>query len=184
MPYNQMPPPDLIGLLPPYFKAIKDFAALMETEEIELARFEEYLWQVRDNFFIQTCDEATLRYHERLLRIRVSSSDTIDFRRIRILSRYNNQARLTLPTLKKRLNLLIGAGLYVIDIDYGNYHFLLTVNTEEYNIIHECVYMLVFILPAHLTFSVMQNVLRGYSAADFHAGAISEYIEEYYRSED
>ena len=152
-------PPDLLSLLPPYFKAIKDFIAIMQTENIELEKFEIYLWQVRDNFFIQTCDEDTLRYHESLLQIRLSPLDTIAFRRLRILNRYNNQARLTLPTLKERLNLLIGIGDYIVDIDYNGYHFGLTVNSGKYGIIDELIYMLVFVLPAHLTFKITQNII-------------------------
>jgi len=157
--YRPLLPPDLLSLLPPYFKAIKDFVAIMETENIELEKFEIYLWLVQDNFFIQTCDEATLRYHETLLKIKVSQGDTIDFRRLRVLNRYNNKPPLTLPVLKERLNMLVGVGDYIVDIDYGNYHLTLTVNSGVYGIIDELIYTLIYMLPAHLTFKIIQNIL-------------------------
>jgi len=145
-------------LLPPYFKAIKDFAALMETENIELEKFEAYLWQVRDNFYIQTCDGPTLQYHESLLGIKPLQNDTLDFRRIRILNRYNNKPPLTLPVLKERLNILIGVGSYIVDIAYADYNLTLTITSGSYGVIDELIYMLVFMLPAHLTFIIIQNI--------------------------
>ena len=150
--------PNIISLLPAYFKTIKDFIALMETEDIELSRFEGYLLHVKDNFFIQTCDEATLKYHERLLNIIVSPSDTIEFRRLRVLNRYNNLGRITLVTLKERLNFLIGVGGYIVDIDYNSYHFSLTISSGKYGIMDELLNMLTYILPANLTFGITQNI--------------------------
>jgi len=48
--------PNLISLLPHYFRKVKDFIALMETENIELGQLEGSMQQVYDNFFIQTAD--------------------------------------------------------------------------------------------------------------------------------
>lgn len=180
MKYRPPDPPDLLSLLPLYFRAIKDFIAIMKTENIELEQFETYLWQVLANFFVQTCDEPTLRYHESLLRIKTLPGDTIAFRRLRILNKYNNTPPFTLPVLKERLNMLFGAGNYTLVVDYAESHVSLTVNVEryEYGVTLELISMLIFMLPAHLTFDIVQNVNQYYAVVDYHAGATSTYIQE------
>ena len=153
--------PDLMSLLPPYFKAVKDLIELVKTEDIELSRLESYILQTWDNFYIQTCDEATLEYHEALLRITALSNDDIEFRRLRILNRYNNLAPITLVTLKERLNLLVGFDNYIIGLDYNNYNLSLLVKTNQYVAMTEILNMLTFMVPAHLTIDLKQ-----YTSAD------------------
>jgi len=139
-----------IGLLPPYFQSIKDFIALMETERIELTTLQMFIMRVYDNLFIQTCDEDTLRYHEQLLGIFIQPGDTLDERRLRILNRYNTVLPITLPSLKLRLNNLLGVGNWKLDIDYPNYTVSVTFLNVAVGLINEAVNMLLQTLPAHL----------------------------------
>ena len=147
--------PDLIGLLPAYFKVILDFQALMDTEEIELSQFEEYLQRVYDNLFIQTADAATIAYHESLFNIVATSSESMEYRRLRVINRYNNVTPLTMVALRERLNALVGYENYDIDMDYPNYALSVIVRNASSTIVYEILNMLILMVPAHIELNVV-----------------------------
>lgn len=150
--------PNLINLLPHYFRKIKDFIALMETEDIELGQLEDSMQQVYDNFFIQTSDSDTIRYHEKLLGIITNPDETLEFRRLRVLNRYNNRTPLTIVALKDKLNLIIGIGKWELNVDYANYVIHIKINAGEFGIMDEMTNMLVYTIPAHIEPDVLQEL--------------------------
>ena len=69
---------DLMKILPLYFREIKDFIAVMETEAEELEKAERAIAQVHANNYILTADPQTLACYEKLLKIRHISGSTED----------------------------------------------------------------------------------------------------------
>ena len=126
--------PNLISLLPHYFRKVKDFIALMETENIELGQLEGSMQQVYDNLFIQTADSDTIRYHEKLLGIITNPDETLEFRRLRVLNRYNNRTPLTIVALKEKLNLIIGVGKWELTVDYPNYLIHIKISAGDFGL--------------------------------------------------
>lgn len=174
---------NLLGLLPAYFKVVRDFQALMETEEIELSEFEGYVNKVYDNLFIQTADENTIAYHEKLLGIIVQAGETLEFRRARVLNRYNSVLPYTIVTLREKLDLLIGPGNYELRIDYGTYNLYVKIVAGEFGIMDEMTNMLVYMIPAHMAYSIAQELnARGVSNT-YVAGAISPTMR-YFLTQD
>lgn len=150
---------DMIGLLPPYFKVIKDFQEIMSTEEIELTSLYGFMNQVSNNIYILTADQATLEYHENLLQIILEEGDTLEIRRWRIINRYRRRPPFTLPVLKETLNELVGVGLWSIDIDYEALTMVVTINRGEFGIQTEVAGTLIALVPAHIGQSIVQNIL-------------------------
>jgi hypothetical protein len=148
--------PDLLSLLPGYFKVILDFIELMKTEDIELAQLDSYVTRVYDNLFIQTADAATIAYHEGLFHITASPFEDLDFRRLRLLNRYNNVTPLTLPVLRERLNQIIGEGAYAITMDYANYTITVQIYSGALGIGNLVADTLLFIIPAHIVQVILQ----------------------------
>jgi len=148
--------PDLLGLLPPYFKVVLDFQELMNTEEIELEILEANLQRVYYNLFIQTCDVPTLVYHESLFSILASPTDSIEYRRFRLLNRYNNVTPLTMVALRERLNLIIGVGNYQIIMNYPIYLLTIKIWRGTLGIADEVANSLIFIVPAHIEQNIVQ----------------------------
>ena len=60
---------DLMEILPEYFRPILEFQEIMEAEGEAAEEVERTADRLSDNCFIQTCDEATRAYYERLLQI-------------------------------------------------------------------------------------------------------------------
>ncbi|MCL1866152.1 MAG: YmfQ family protein [Oscillospiraceae bacterium] len=141
----------LAELLPPYFRSVKDFIALMSTEQIELERFQKYILRVWNNLYVQTCDITTLRYHENLLGIFIQPDDTLEVRRARILNRYNTMLPITSVSLRLRLDTLLGTGNWELSTDYPNYTVSVTFLNVAESLVYEAINMMIQMLPAHLS---------------------------------
>lgn len=161
---------NLIDLLPNYFRKVKDFIALLETESIELWDLDDLVNRVYDNFFIQTADTETIKYHESLFGIVAQPDESLSFRRARVINRYNNRVPFTIATLKEKLNLLIGFGNWELYLDYQSYDIYIKIKSGEFGIMDEMTNMLVYMLPAYIGPNILQEIqvngrLETYAAA-------------------
>ena len=148
--------PDLLGLLPAYFKDVLDFQEIMNTEALELLEFERCLQRVYDNLYIQTADTSIIGYHESLFGVMASPTESLEYRRLRILNRYNNVTPLTMVTLRERLNQLVGFGNYEVIMDHANYLLTVKIWRGTLGIADEVANSLIFIVPAHIEQSIEQ----------------------------
>lgn len=76
---------DLMEVLPSYFRPILEFQEIMKTEGKTAEEVKRNADRLSDNCFIQTCDEATLAYYERLLQISNIGATLEERRRILLL---------------------------------------------------------------------------------------------------
>jgi hypothetical protein len=70
-----------------------------------------------NNQFVQTADIYGIERYEEMLKLKVSDTDTLETRRFRIMSRFQEQAPYTWRVLHTILDSLLGADKYVIDRD-------------------------------------------------------------------
>lgn len=99
---------DLMQTLPEYFREILEFKELMKTDQAVLAELEANIEQIRKNFYIQTADESTLAQKEALFDIFASPGETIEYRRQRLLQKYNTIVPFSIDFLMDQLKELFG----------------------------------------------------------------------------
>lgn len=109
---------DLLACLPHWFRELQDFHALMETETEELEGLLSAMERVRKNLFVQTGDEPTIRQMEGLFGILAGTSESLAFRRVRVLNRLSIQPPFTLRFLYGKLDQLAGQGRWEVRVDY------------------------------------------------------------------
>ena len=107
-------------LLPPVYRQIKSMFAVADAEDIELRQYLAINEQVLANFFIQTCDIATIEYWEQLLGIELYGFETIQQRRDLIILYLTNSTLITDLYVKKVLTDMFGAGNFVYEHDPNN----------------------------------------------------------------
>lgn len=107
---------NLTDLLPPVYKRIKSMFAAANSENIELLKINVVSGKIQENFFIQTCDETTLKYWESLLGIEIYSGETITERREMILTHLINNQPITIPFTKEKLNEMFGQDNWLFHI--------------------------------------------------------------------
>lgn len=103
---------DFLGYLPQIFKQVEEIQAIAHVETPIL----EGLWQAIEDIlndqFIVTATDSGLSRQEKMLKLNVPATDTIETRRFRLLSRYQEQAPYTNKVLKQLLDSLLGEGKY------------------------------------------------------------------------
>ncbi|MGC6173304.1 putative phage tail protein [Lacrimispora sp. 38-1] len=146
---------DLKMLLPKWFQNVVEFNELLETEAAELEEAESSIHSVSNNCYIQTADEATISLLEKRFGI-VCQGESLDFRRSRIMQRYNTVVPFTVGFLKDRLAELYGADGYQVVVDGKTSLISIKITSDRYGAVNLLYNLLWDILPAHMQITVSQ----------------------------
>lgn len=148
--------------LPTWFRDIRDMQALCQTESEQFEALAAALNTVTDNFFFQTMDESAVETWEAVFNIIPDpETETLAFRRERILNRISLQPPFTLGFLYQKLDQLIGPGQYEINIDYPNYTLYILSSAANQAYATEVAYTIGRIKPAHIVYRNQPYVAQG-----------------------
>lgn len=144
---------NIMEYLPHWFREILDFQEICETEEEELKALAKAINAVADNFFFQTMDADTVAQWEKIFYIVPNPlTETLDFRRARLLVRISSRPPFTLRFLQEKLDQLIGKGKWKMTVDYPNYALYIESSAENQQYATEISYTINRIKPAHIIF--------------------------------
>lgn len=144
---------DLLRYLPPWFRRILDFQEICKTESAQMEALAAAIHGVADNFFFQTMDEGAVSTWEKIFGIVPNpQTETLDFRRQRVLNRVSMQPPFTLGFLYQKLDQIIGKGKYEVHVDYPNYTLYILSSAENQSYATEVSYTVGRIKPAHMVF--------------------------------
>lgn len=151
---------DLKMLLPEWFKNILEFNRLLESEEVELEAVEESIRSVRNNCFIQTADENTILLYEKRFGIAYQYGETLEYRKSRILQRYNTVVPFAVGFLKNRLAELYGAEGYMLSVSSKLCLLTVKVTSDRYGAVNLLYDLLWDIIPAHIQIIASQEAKK------------------------
>ncbi len=144
---------DLLRYLPPWFRRILDFQEICKTESAQMEALAAAIHGVADNFYFQTMDEGAVSTWEKIFGIVPNpQTETLDFRRQRVLNRVSMQPPFTLGFLYQKLDQIIGKGKYEVHVDYPNYTLYILSSAENQSYATEVSYTVGRIKPAHIVF--------------------------------
>lgn len=108
---------DILSYLPPVLHEIKELIEIANVENPTL----ESLWQqiedtLKNQFVVDLNEDGASRF-EKMLKINVPASDSLETRVFRILTRFQEQPPYTNNVLKQLLNSLLGKGQYQLTRD-------------------------------------------------------------------
>jgi hypothetical protein len=166
---------DLTELLPPVFRKIKSMFSAAFAENTELLQFRAYLREIRDNFFIQTCDEQTLQYWESLLNIKLYGGETINERRNMIILHLTNNQAITILYARKVMNDLFGEGNYELFYDQATPYILyITIFDTDLSKLETFLYWFEEVCPAHIQWNAGHTETAD-TEFEIFAGSQSDY---------
>lgn len=171
-----MPETDLCQYWPPWFRRILDFQALCQTEGQQLQAMAQAMEQVRQNFFIQTMDEQTTAQWESLFHILANPiTETLEFRRDRILNRLSMRPPFTLTFLYQRLDALFGPGNWEVEVDYPNYTLYIEADINDQQYFQEISVTMDIIKPCHIVYISRPRVAASLRISETIARSVGEY---------
>lgn len=144
--------------LPDYFKPVLEFIQIMRAHGYALDQLDSNIQSIYDNFFIQTCDVATLSYYEGLLGILPGVNDTIDFRRQRVVQQLSLVPRFDINWLNDKLTELYGPNGYDLTVSSVDSTLDINITSGTYAALQLFYDFIWAVLPAHIAISTEQNV--------------------------
>ena len=142
---------DLLALLPPWYREVLDYQELCRTETAQFETLADEIIGAADNFFFQTMDEGAVSMWEQVFQIVPNpSTESLDFRRARVLNRITTRPPYTLGFLYQKLDELIGPGEWTVTVDYPNYTLYIESAAQNQNYATELAFTINRIKPAHI----------------------------------
>jgi hypothetical protein len=142
-----------MSYLPELYQDIKDFVELTDTEDVELDTLAAAIDQLLDDQFIMTSGLDAIKRREKQLNIKADpATETLDFRRIRLINRYSTKPPFTIRYLQNRLDFLVGAGKATVEVDVQNFILKVTVDIPDAAIFREMEYTIKSVKPANLIY--------------------------------
>ncbi|GIP18379.1 phage portal protein [Paenibacillus montaniterrae] len=154
----------IMKYLPEYYRLIEDFRALDYTETIELDLLQGAVDQLFNDQFVMTSSVQAIKRREQMLGILADpSTETLDFRRRRILNRYQTKPPFTIRYLQRQLDMLVGPGMTIVSVDPQEFVLTVTANIDNASVFREVHYTVETIKPANLVYqqnTSLENVIE------------------------
>lgn len=106
---------DILSYLPPILHEVKEIVEIASVEKPVLEAVWQAIEDTLNNQFVVTTNKFGASRYEKMLRLVAGESETIETRRFRILTRYQEQAPYSYKVLKQLLDSLLGEGKYTLE---------------------------------------------------------------------
>ncbi|MGG3278853.1 putative phage tail protein [Paenibacillus solani] len=143
----------ILPYLPEYYQEFLEFRELAQTEDIELDQLETAVQQLFDDQFVMRSSIQAIKRREMMLGIQADpTTESLDFRRQRIMNRYQTKPPFTVRWLQEQLDQLVGLGMTVVSVDVENFILYVTTNIENANVFREVQHTIQTIKPANMVY--------------------------------
>ena len=166
----------LRGQLPEYFRPIIEFREILKAHGYSLDKLDETSEKVKDNNYIATCDEETIAYYEKLLGVTYRFGDTMEYRRARVLQKYNTIVPFSIEFLRDKLTELYGEDGYEMSVDSVACKLKIKVTSDRYGAIDLLYDLLWDVVPAHIQILANQQTTNRVPCRLYAAGAVSRVL--------
>lgn len=144
---------ELLKLLPPWYREVAEYQQICNAEAQQLQTAALATQSIADNFYFQTMNLAGVQMWEQIFNITPNpATETLAFRRARVLNRISMRPPYTLGFLYQKLDELVGPGLWSVEVDYANYALTIEAGAEDQSYWQELAYTVNHIKPAHITY--------------------------------
>jgi hypothetical protein len=139
--------------LPGFYRGIKDFTELDKTESTELNDLAAAVQQLLDDQFVMTASLAAVKRREKMLGIQADpETESLQFRRNRIVNRYSTKPPFTLRYLQEQLDRLVGPGRTLVAADAKNFLLTVTAAVDDAEVFREVEHTIQTIKPANMVY--------------------------------
>lgn len=151
---------NLLSFLPEFVQEYREIKHIMNSEQPEIQKLEDETEIIKNNQFILSCDIDGIARFENLLGITPKPDDTLDARKSRVITRWNDSIPYTYKELKEKLNVMCGEGNYLLIPSFNEYGLEIVVSLPLSGQADELDYMLSYMIPANIVVTSRNNMVR------------------------
>ena len=164
----------LMSKMPGWFKPVVEYNAIEQAHAVPVSTFSSDADVIQHNFFIQTADAETIKRIERMMGISAQPSDTLEYRRQRILTATQQTSPFTVWHLRERLTELFGDE-YTLTVDSEQCTVSIYTSSARYGAVELLDELIASVIPAHLYVESNQEVVR-YANSNQYAAASVDHV--------
>lgn len=151
---------NLLSFLPEFVQEYREIKHIMNSEQPEIQKLEDETEIIKNNQFILSCDIDGIARFENLLGITPKPDDTLDARKSRVITRWNDSIPYTYKGLKEKLNVMCGEGNYLLIPSFNEYGLEIVVSLPLSGQADELDYILSYMIPANIVVTSRNNMVR------------------------
>lgn len=151
---------NILSFLPEFVQEYREIKHIMNSEQPEIQKLEDETEIIKNNQFILSCDIDGIARFENLLGITPKPDDTLDARKSRVITRWNDSIPYTYKGLKEKLNVMCGEGNYLLIPSFNEYGLEIVVSLPLSGQADELDYMLSYMIPANIVVTSRNNMVR------------------------
>ena len=151
---------ELLKHLPLFIQEYREIKHIMNSEQPAIQKLEDETEIIKNNQFILSCDIDGIARFENLLGITPKPDDTLDARKSRVITRWNDSIPYTYKGLKEKLNVMCGEGNYLLIPSFNEYGLEIVVSLPLSGQADELDYMLSYMIPANIVVTSRNNMVR------------------------
>ncbi|WP_328802036.1 putative phage tail protein [Paenibacillus sp. LX16] len=150
---------ELLESLPPELQEIEEFQVITEAELPQMQKLIDMVTQIRNNQFIMTSDAQAIKRREQRLGIQADpTTESLDFRKIRLINRMSTKPPFTVRYLQQQLDKLVGEGLTIVTVDYASRVLTITANIDNAPVFSEVERTVSVIKPANMAYQQQTSI--------------------------
>lgn len=142
----------------PLLRQIREFKEIAKTEDVELNLIYKEIERVLNNLFIDTSDEYGISRLEKIIGITPAEGDTLEERKVKVFSRWNDRVPYTDRELYNRLLSLCGKDKFNIIENYKEYELTVITNVGLIGRFDEVCRVLDLMLPCNLVIAISNEL--------------------------
>lgn len=175
---------ELIRHLPPFLQKYREMRIVTNAENPEFQFVMDESERIKDNTFILSADEDGIARFEKILGIYAAKDESLDTRRSRVMSRWNDISPYTYNALVSKLHSLHGSDNFIINRKYDDYEIEIITHLEVQGQMEELDRILDYIMPANLVVDSKNRIYcnaegNAYSAFGMTHVSILEFTDQY-----
>lgn len=174
---------DVLSYLPPVFHEVKEMIEIAKVENPLL----ENLWQEIENAlldqFLLSATERGIKRNEVMLRIVSMATESLETRRFRLFTRFNEQAPYTRPVLRNLLNSLLGEEGYELSINAADKTLKVKIELTVKGMFEAIEEMLERIVPQNMVITVELRYNQNSLLAKYTHAQLAAFTHEQLRNE-
>lgn len=143
----------IIEYTPSIYAGFKEYETIIQVCDDLLDNLEKAVDDLKSDQFILSATEEGITQYEEMLKITANTStETLEFRRERLINRLSTMPPFTIRFLRNKLAEILGEGKFIAYVDYANYTIYVESAVENQTWFDEIMITMVNIKPANMIF--------------------------------
>lgn len=174
---------DLISYLPEFMRCYKELEKILNAQRPEVQSLEDATEVLKNNQFIISADEQGIKKFEDMLSVTALDDDSLENRKFRVLSKWNNAIPYTVWVLRVKLATLCGTDGYILQVFHKDYKVKVRValkSKRNYKMVEE---MLAEVIPANMVIDLSLLYNQHETLKKYTHRQLAEYTHDQIRNE-